>query len=528
MTTLITAFLQRAQAEPNHASLIVDGVAVDADALLRRVLGTATQLHAAGVRPGDRVGLWLDNGLSMLAALMAVQYLGAVGMALSPTLRAPKLATILSNTDASALVTDAALSRSPLGRLLRASMTDARCRWLDVDESTGTDGDARSDSAAAPPAPYAGGQDDTLAMIAHTSGSSGEPKGVMLSRRNVGWACATIADYLELGPGTRIGCALPLSFNYGQTHLWMSLARGSTLVLDRGFQFPSALIERWASTGVDLLPLVPTQLAMLLTQPRFHPTTLPALRTVTTAAAALPADLQAALRARFPGVRVLPMYGQTECTRISFLPADAPDGDQNGIGCGLPGQRHWLEDETGCVVDGAGQGELIVSGPHVMLGYWRGASGGDGSGSTPRQPDPMPRLDPETGERCLRTGDWFERSATGNLRFLSRRDEIIKCGGEKVSPQEVEDALRRQPGVAACAVRGVPHPLLGEAVHAWVVAAEGAVLDPIILMRNAARQLESAAWPRGITLVDALPMSDRGKVLKRLLPDPPNNPGTNP
>lgn len=509
MTTLIAAFLDRAKADPTHPSLIVEGVAVSAEALLQRMLRTAAQLHEAGVRPGDRVGLWLDNGLSMVAALMAVQYLGAVGMALSPTLRAPKLAAILSKTEASALLTDAAMSRSPPGRLLRTSMQETCCRWLDVDELPSTH--AMANTSTEPAAPYAGGHEGTLAMIAHTSGSSGEPKGVMLSRRNLVWVCETIANYLELGPGTRIGCALPLSFNYGQTHLWMSLARGSTLVLDRGFQFPPVLIERWASTGVELLPLVPAHLAMLLMQPRFDSTTLPSLRTVTTAAAALSAELHAVLRDHFPGIRVLPMYGQTECTRISFLPADAPDEERNGLGCGLPGQRHWLEDEAGRIVDGAGQGELIVSGPHVMLGYWRG-------------PERRPRLDPDTGERCLHTGDWFERSVTGNLRFLSRRDEIIKCGGEKVAPQEVEDALRAQPGVAACAVRGVAHPLLGEAVHAWVVAAKGAVLDPSTLMRQAARQLEPAAWPRGITLVDALPMSDRGKVLKRLLPDPPSNP----
>lgn len=499
MNPLLAPFLARVGSTPDQPVLVVDGTAIDAATLHARVRQLATRLHRAGARPGDRIGLWLDNGLDLVAGLLATQWIGAVGMALHPQTRAPKLASILARTAATVVASDRGLLRSPQGLALQALHPAARLLATDEAATLHDNDDA--------PDPVHGGDDDTLAMIAHTSGSSGEPKGVMLSRRNLAWACETIADTLGIDASTRIGCALPLSFNYGQSHLWMALSRGALLVLDRGFGFPAVLIERWSAFEVDVAPLVPSSLALLLANPRFEARTLPSLHQVTTAAASLPPALAQAWQARFPGKALVPMYGQTECTRISIATPDTPTG---GVGRGLPGQRHWLEDEAGRPLAIPGHGELVVEGPHVMLGYWE----------DPVATAQAVRAGTMPHARVLRTGDRFACDAEGELRYLGRNDEIIKSGGEKVSPREVEDVLSALPGVAACAVRAEPHPVLGEVVHAWVVPAAGGTPDVRAWLREAARRLDPIALPKAVHLVDALPLSDRGKVLKRLLAVP--------
>lgn len=518
MNPLLAPFLALSQDDPKRV-LLVDGErAFTAAELREHAAALAADLGRSGVGPGDRVLLWLDNGAALALALLALQWRGAVGLALPPQARAPRLAALVQVLEARLLLTDAALQQGPTGRALQDVVPALRVATIDAESlrlgmlPTGEPGMPPGLSDTHPPdatPPFAGGDDDTLAMLAHTSGSSGEPKAVMLSRRNLAWAATTIAGYLGVGPGTRIGCALPLGFGYGQSHWWMALATGATLVLDRSFAFPAQLVERWAASGITLLPLVPSHVAPLLAQPRFTPQHLPLLRTVTTAAAALPIPLREALQARFPEAAIVPMYGQTECTRISFLPPDAAGAPADSVGRGLPGQTHWLRDGDGQRIQGPGVGELVVRGPHVMLGYW-----GDAEGTARKRDDADGVVD---GERTLRTGDTFARDAEGWLRFLGRNDEIIKCGGEKVSPREIEDVLLALPGVAACAVRGVAHPVLGEAPQAWIVEAEGGAPDDRTLLREAARRLEPAALPKAIHRVEALPLSDRGKVLKRLL-----------
>jgi acyl-CoA synthetase (AMP-forming)/AMP-acid ligase II len=201
------------------------------------------------------------------------------------------------------------------------------------------------------------------------------------------------------------------------------------------------------------------------------------------------------------------MYGQTECLRISYLEASELDARPDSVGRGIPNQELAIVDAGGVPVGPGEIGELVVRGSHVMRGYWR----------MPDETAAALRPGQFPGEVVLHTGDLFRRDADGFLHFVARRDDIIKCKGEKVSPREVENALCRLDAISEAAVFGVPDALLGEAVKAVVVLRPGTALTPRDVQRHCAGCLEDFMVPAIVEFMDALPKSDNGKVLKTSL-----------
>jgi acyl-coenzyme A synthetase/AMP-(fatty) acid ligase len=203
------------------------------------------------------------------------------------------------------------------------------------------------------------------------------------------------------------------------------------------------------------------------------------------------------------------MYGMTECKRISYLPPEELERRPGSVGRGLPNQEHWLVDEAGQRLPHGGCGELVVRGSHVMRGYWR------------RPEETAQRLRPfagtagdgnRHGEHVLHTGDLFRTDDEGYLYFVARLDDIIKTRGEKVAPREVEEAIHQVPGVTACAVVGVPDPLLGEAVKAFVTLEAHATTSTRDIVRHCQATLESYMVPKHVDVVQALPVTESGKV----------------
>jgi acyl-CoA synthetase (AMP-forming)/AMP-acid ligase II len=233
------------------------------------------------------------------------------------------------------------------------------------------------------------------------------------------------------------------------------------------------------------------------------------VRCLTNAAAGLPPAAHAGLRDVFPGARLFRMYGQTECMRACFLPPDRVEEKPTSVGVAIPGTEALVLDPDGRRVAPGEVGLLHVRGPHVMLGYWQRPD------LTERhlRPGPLP------GERMLCTHDYFTVDADGDLYFVDRSDDIIKTRGEKVSSVEVENALHELEGIAAAAVIGVPDDLLGQAVRAYVVLAEGATLTEREIVRGCRARLEGHMVPRDVVLIDALPQTASGKVRKKTLVD---------
>ncbi|MGQ3293151.1 MAG: class I adenylate-forming enzyme family protein, partial [Shinella sp.] len=357
--------------------------------------------------------------------------------------------------------------------------------------------------------------DTDLAALIYTSGSTGEPKGVMLAHENMDAAARSITTYLGNTASDVILVVLPLSFGYGLTQLVTAMRVGATLVIEKSFAFPQSIFEKIRDERVTGFPLVPTMAAMMLQARELDPSHFASLRYMTSAAAPLPLAHVDGLRTLLPQARLYIMYGQTECTRVSWLPPEEIDTRRGSVGIAIPGTRAEVIDEAGNPLPPGEVGELVVSGPHVMRGYWQ-------NDAATRQ---TLRPDPRTGALRLHTGDLFTSDADGYLTFVARMDDIIKSRGEKVAPKAVEDVLCRMPGIAEALVVGVPHDVLGQVVKAVVVATDPALTERDV-MRFCARNLEDHMVPKLDEFRDALPKTDSGKAIRRLAAAPANTIGS--
>jgi acyl-CoA synthetase (AMP-forming)/AMP-acid ligase II len=458
----------------------------------------AGALRARGIRRGDRVVVLLPNGADLVIALLGCLAAGAVLVPAHPQTKSRKLAYVLRETEAAALCAPA-----PLGAIWREALEIAGAAGVQVfvTGDGGWDGPAFSDDGAI---------DLDLAAIIYTSGTTGEPKGVMLSHRNMRAAAGAVSSYLRLREDDVVACVLPMCFSYGLYQPLLAALAGATVLVEQGFTFPVKVLEAMQRERATVFPAVPAIYAALLELPTLDRFDLSTLRLFTNAAAALPLVHVQALRARFPGVALCSMYGQTECKRISYLDPSEIEQRPASVGRGMPNQQLYLLRADGQLVDthaGAAEGQLVVRGSHVMRGYWR----------KPTETAAKLRADLVPGESLLLTGDLFRSDAEGYLYFVGRTDDIIKSRGEKVSPLEVENALHELPGVARAAVIGVPDPLLGEAVKAYIVTAPEVTLGERDVIKHCLARLENYMVPKHVQFVAALPMTGSGKVDKSAL-----------
>jgi acyl-coenzyme A synthetase/AMP-(fatty) acid ligase len=206
----------------------------------------------------------------------------------------------------------------------------------------------------------------------------------------------------------------------------------------------------------------------------------------------------------WPHARFFAMYGQTECTRVCYLPPEQALARPSSVGRAMPNVELWIERPDGTRAAPGETGELVVRGPNVMRGYWRDPE------ATARalRPGPLP------GELVLHTGDLFKTDDEGYLTFVARSDDVIKTRGEKVAPREVEQAICKLPGVVECAVVGVPDAVHGVGVKAVVVLAAGATVTADDVKRVVLTEVDPVAVPKIVDFVASLPKTDSGKVLK--------------
>ncbi|HWK65114.1 MAG TPA: class I adenylate-forming enzyme family protein [Rhizobiaceae bacterium] len=463
----------------------------------------ASFLLARGVQRGDRVVIFMENIWETTVAIFAVLKAGAVFCPVNPSLKVDGLRFVLGDCRPSAVLTQAKYARlcqeaggdMPHSPIIVAARGDAGIPTVLAFEECLAEGPGRLPDA---------GTDDDLAMIIYTSGSTGKAKGVMMSHGNVLAASGSIATYLENTAKDVILGVLPLSFTYGLYQLLVAVRVGARLVLQKNFAFPHVVLAAARREGVTGLPLVPTMAAMILCLKDLEP--LPALRYITSAAAALPTAHVSGLKGQFPDVRLYLMYGLTECARATFLLPEEVDRRPDSAGKAIPGTEVLVVDEAGCPLAAGAVGELIVRGPHVMQGYWE----------NPAATDAALRPGPKPGERWLHTGDLFRTDADGFLYFVGRKDDIVKVRGEKVALSQVEAALHACSGVVAAVVVGVPDPVLGTTLRAAVVASDPALTERDIL-RHCAGILPENMMPKTVEFRAELPLTASGKVSRRLV-----------
>lgn len=505
---LVHDFLTNSAARlPDKVALVCDGHRMtyrDLDLMTNRL---ARALVEHGVGRGDRVAIFMPNSVEAVVGIFAALKAGGVFVVINHTTKQDKLTFILNNCRATALIADAQIRDIHLPALLhdvpslKASVLCnqgnaariAHPRLIDFDNVQ-----AQYDAAPLPCVNI----DLDLACLIYTSGSTGEPKGVMSDHSNVVFASESIITYLHNVEDDVVINMLPLSFDYGLYQLLMTFRFGGRLVLERSFAYPAAILKRIEEERVTGFPGVPTIYAVLL-QMDLSRYDLSSLRYLTNTAAALPPSHVLELRRTFHWARLYSMYGLTETKRTLYLPPEEVDRRPGSVGIAIPGTEVWIEDEQGKRLGPGQVGELVVRGRHVMRGYWE----------TPEATTQRFRPGPLPGERVCYTGDLFRMDDEGFLYFVGRKDDIIKSRGEKVAPKEVENVIYELPGVAAVAVVGVPDPILGQAIKAFVVTKDTDLTEMQVLAHCRSR-LEDFMVPRYVEFRAELPTTPSGKIAR--------------
>ena len=470
----------------------------------------AHQLGRLGVERGDRVVVFGDNTVETVVAFWGVLKASGGVSVVSPQTKAGKLAHLLIDCGATALVCDAVLARVWAPAVAEAPGLKAVAAWGNLAKTPAIDwpqvvpwlADGTVEDAASPPPRR--GIDTDLAAIIYTSGSTGEPKGICLTHRNMLAAATSITTYLGNVEDDVILCGLPLSFDYGLYQVIMAFRCGARVVLERSFAYPAHVLNVCMREGVTGFPGVPTVFAMMREMKNLGEYDFSSIRYVTNTAAALSLKHIEFIRQTFTSARVFSMYGLTECKRCTYLPPEDLDGKPLSVGIAIPNTELWLVDEHDNRLGPGQVGQLVIRGATVMKGYW----------GKPEATARKLRPGPISGEQVLYTGDYCRLDEDGYLYFVGRMDEVIKSRGEKVAPEEVERALMKIPGVREAGVKGVPDEVLGQAIKAFIILEAGAQLTEQAIRIECQGRLESYMVPKYVTFVASLPRTTTGKIAR--------------
>jgi long-chain acyl-CoA synthetase len=507
----IDSFLERSAALfPEKVALVCGERRLTYRQLEEQANRLAHGLIAAGIRRWDRVAIYLDNSPEAVVSIFAALKARGIFLVINPTTKADKVAFILNNCRAKALITDQPRLNEAAPALPGAPHLETV--WLSGAEQEPGGArrtlplDACLNGPERPGRPAEENIGVDPAALIYTSGSTGRPKGVLMTHLNMWTAADSITTYLGNTADDVILSALPLSFDYGLYQVLMAFKAGARVVLQRSFRYPFAIVDQMLREAVTGLPLVPTMASILL-QMDLSKYRFPALRYITNTAAALPTHHIERLRNVFPGAKIFSMYGLTECKRVAYLPPEQIGIRPKSVGKAIPNTEVYIVNEAGERVPPGVTGELVVRGSHIMKGYWE----------MPEETDRILKPGPFPGEKVLYTGDLFTMDEEGYLYFVGRKDDIIKTRGEKVSPKEVEDVLYSLDGVADAVVVGVPDEVLGEAIKAVVSLRPGAQLTAQDVLHHCAKRLEDFMVPKYVEFRESLPSTATGKISRRMV-----------
>jgi acyl-CoA synthetase (AMP-forming)/AMP-acid ligase II len=344
----------------------------------------------------------------------------------------------------------------------------------------------------------AGGIDPQApACILYTSGTTGQPKGVVLSHGNLSSNTQAIVSYLALTHEDSIVTVLPFYYSYGSSVLHSHLSVGGRVVLEKNLVYPHAVIASLARERASGFAGVPSTFALLLARVKLSEFDLGSLRYVTQAGGAMAAALTQRLRAALPHVAVFVMYGQTEATaRLTYLPPEKLDEKLGSVGVPVPGVRIQIRDDKGVAAMAHQLGEVWATGPNIMLGYWQNAE-----------------ATRETiCDGWLKTGDMGYLDHDGYLYLAGRRTDMIKSGAHRIHPQDIEDTIAELPQVEEVAVIGVDDPILGQAIKAFVVVTGREDVSSMHIQAHCKERLAAYKVPKTIEFVAALPRTTNGKL----------------
>jgi len=465
-------------------------------------------LLASGLGSGDRVAIFLPKQVETVASIFGTAYAGGAFVPINPVLKPQQVRYILAHCQARILITSR--QRYQLLQDILGDCAEMTTVVLVDGIDTKTDGVLDwADLLTTPPCAPHRRIDGDMAAILYTSGSTGQPKGVILSHRNMVAGALSVNSYLENTHRDRILAVLPLSFDAGLSQLTTGFAVGAEVVL-MDYLLPRDVVravQRHRITGITAVPPLWNQLVSL----EWPPETAESLRYIATTGGVMPVSTTRALQEKLPKTALFLMYGLTEAFRSTYLPPDQLVQRPTSIGKAIPNAEILVVSASGALCGPGEPGELVHRGALVSLGYWN---------------DPektAERFRPLTArhgglplpELAVWSGDEVVRDEEGYLYFVSRQDEMIKTSGYRVSPTEIESVAYASGLVAGAVAFGIPHPILGQTIVLVVSpAAEQYEQNQLSreLQRYCQRELPGFMVPGRILVQQTLPHNPNGKI----------------
>ncbi len=472
----------------------------------------ASFLIKSGMQKGDRVAILSENTPEYIISYFAIQRAGGIAVDINFQFSSHEIRRLINLSNAWGLIVDSkflkpvqdAVKETPLLKTIvhiDRRLHRPQCPGLNektmshIQHTTLQNALKQGDGACMFPAL----RSSDISSIVYTSGTTGEPKGVMLSHDNYLANAHSIIDYLHISESDSIMVVLPFCYSYGKSLLTTHLIQGGTVVLENSFMFPTVVFNKMLEEGVTGFAGVPSTFAIMLNKSNIRNYKFPKLRYVTQAGGPMPARHAQELARLLHGTDIYIMYGQTEATaRLTYLEPRDLFKKPGSIGKPIPGVKIELIKDNGDPAGPGEEGEIVVSGKNVMAGYFN---------------------DPEATGKVLRggnlhTGDFGKMDEDGYLYIVGRRSDMIKSGAHRISPREIEEVIVGLDEVHEVAVIGIADEILGEVIRAVIVLKEGASLEERRVQLHCQTKLAAFKIPKEVIFVDHLPKTHTGKVRK--------------
>jgi long-chain acyl-CoA synthetase len=486
---LATAFANCAEKHASKTAIFWGETEIPYAALLAQSQKVAAHLQTQfGVKPGDRVALWLKNRPEFIPAVFGILGAGAVLVPINNFLKPDEVNYILKDGGIDVLITDDELAiHAPALLAARPQLKIFKVENFPASPSP----------ISHLPSPPTRNESD-LAVIIYTSGTTGRPKGAMLSHGNLLHNVESCRLVLETVDQDRMAVLLPLFHSYMLTvGIFLPLIVGGSLVLVKSLNQPRQILQELCARQATILPAIPPFYRMLAGSP--VPLKLP-FRICISGSAPLPVQVLKDFEAKY-GIPLIEGYGLSEASPVVSKNPIHGVRKPGSIGLPVPNVEVSAQDDSGKILGAGEAGEICVRGGNVMLGYWN-------------QPEETARA---FRNGWLLTGDIGYRDADGYFYITDRKKDMLLVNGNNVYPREIEEVIYQFPGIKEVAVIGVPDARRGEQPVAFVAAAEGQTVDEKALFQFVRGKLADYKVPKRIVFMPALPRNATGKILKTTL-----------